>query len=46
MFGMLNDLDTLECMRLGAAAASLTLQSTDTVVPNLSLDLLYDHLIV
>ena len=46
MFGMLNELDTLECMRLGAAAASLTLQSTDTVVPNLSLDLLYDHLIV
>jgi pseudouridine kinase len=46
MFGMLNDLPTSECMRLGAAAASLTLQSQDTVVPNLSLDLLYDHLIV
>lgn len=46
MFGMINNLDTLECMRLGAAAASLTLQTTETVVPNLSLDLLYDHLIV
>ena len=46
MFGMLNDLPTLECMRLGAAAASLTLQSTETVVPNLSLDMLFDHLIV
>ena len=46
MFGMLNGLSTLECMRLGAAAASLTLQTNDTVVPDLSLDMLYDHLIV
>jgi pseudouridine kinase len=44
IFGMLNDLPTIECMRLGAAAASLTLQSQDTVVPDLSLDMLYDHL--
>ena len=46
MFGMLSNLPTIECMRLGAAAASLTLQSTETVVPDLSLDMLYDHLIV
>ncbi|MDX1413137.1 MAG: carbohydrate kinase family protein [Candidatus Promineifilaceae bacterium] len=46
MFGILNDLPTVECMRLGAAAASLTLQTTETVVPELSLDMLYDHLIV
>ena len=46
MFGMLNELPTLECMRLGAAAASLTLQNTETVVPDLSLDMLYEHLIV
>ena len=46
MFGMLNNLPTIECMRLGAAAASLTLQSQETVVPDLSLDMLYDHLIV
>ena len=46
MFGMLNDLPAVECMRLGAAAASLTLQSTESVVPNLSLDLLYEHFIV
>ena len=45
MFGMLNDLPTIECMRLGAAAASLTVQSQETVVPDLSLDMLYDHLI-
>lgn len=46
MYGMINNLPTIECMRLGAAAASLTLQTTDTVVPDLSLDMLYDHLIV
>jgi len=44
IFGMINDLPTTECMRLGAAAAGLTLQSHHTVVPNLSLDLLYEHL--
>lgn len=46
IYGMLNDLPTIECIRLGAAAASLTLQTTETVVPDLSLDMLYDHLIV
>lgn len=46
MFGMLNGLPTIEAMRLGAAAASLTLETTETVVPDLSLDMLYDHLIV
>jgi pseudouridine kinase len=46
IFGMINDLPTIEAIRLGVAAASLTLQSEDTVVPDLSLDMLYDHLIV
>ncbi len=46
LFGMLNDLQTMEAIRLGAAAAALTLQSPETVVPDLSLDMLYDHLIV
>jgi pseudouridine kinase len=46
IFGMINDLPTIEAIRLGAAAASLTLQTNETVVPDLSLDLLYDHLIV
>lgn len=46
MFGMLNNLPTIEAMRLGAAAASLTLETAETVVPDLSLDLLYDHLVV
>jgi pseudouridine kinase len=46
MFGMINDLSTIESIRLGAAAASLTLQTAETAVPDLSLDMLYDHLIV
>ena len=46
IFGMLNDLPPTEAIRLGAAAASLTLQTAETVVPDLSLDMLYDHLIV
>ncbi len=46
MFGMLNDLPPIQCIRLGAAAASLTVQTSETVVPDLSLDMLYDHLIV
>jgi pseudouridine kinase len=46
MFGMVNDLPVIEAIRLGAAAASLTLQTSETVVPDLSLDMLYDHLIV
>lgn len=46
MFGMLNNLPPIEAIRLGAAAASLTLQTAETVVPDLSLDMLYDHLIV
>ena len=46
MFGLLNDLPVVEAIRLGAAAAAITLQTTETVVPDLSLDMLYDHLIV
>lgn len=45
IFGLINQLPTTECMRLGAAAAGLTLQTAHTVVPNLSLDMLYDHLL-
>jgi len=46
MFGMLNNLPTIQAIRLGAAAAGLTLETAETVVPDLSLDLLYDHLVV
>jgi pseudouridine kinase len=46
MFGMVNDFPITEAIRLGAVAGSLTLQTGETVVPDLSLDMLYDHLIV
>jgi pseudouridine kinase len=46
IFGLVNDLPPVQCIRLGAAAASLTLQTGETVVQDLSLDMLYDHLIV
>ena len=46
IFGVINDLSMMESIRLGAAAASLTLQTAETVVPDLSLDMLYEHLIV
>ncbi len=46
IFGLVNELSPIESIRLGAAAASLTLQTAETVVPDLSLDMLYEHLIV
>jgi pseudouridine kinase len=46
MFATLNGFTAIEAIRLGAAAASLTLQTVETVVPGLSLDMLYEHLIV
>lgn len=46
VFGMLEQLPLVECMRLGAAAAGITLQSDETVAPNLTLDLLYENLSV
>lgn len=46
MFGLLNDMPVVECMRLGAAAASITLQTAETVAHDLSLDMLYENLVV
>jgi pseudouridine kinase len=46
IFGLINELPTIEALRLGVAAAGLTLQTAETVVPDLSLDMLYEHLIV
>lgn len=46
IFGLLNDVDLDEAMRLGVTAASLTLQSRDTVLKTLSQELLYDKLVV
>ncbi len=46
IFGLLNDLEPVEAVRLGLSAATLTLKSTETVCPDLSLEKLYDQLVV
>ena len=44
IFAVLNDIPTDEAVRLGVAAATLTLQSKETVNPELSLERLYAQL--
>jgi len=44
IFGLLNGIPLDEAVRLGVSAASLTLRTTGSVVPNLSLELLYADL--
>lgn len=44
IFGLLNDVPLDEAMRLGVTAAALTLQSGETVAPDLTQELLYDRL--
>jgi pseudouridine kinase len=44
MFALLNDIPIDEAVQLGLAAASLTLRTKGTVVPDLSLERLYDQL--
>ncbi len=44
MFALLQEIPIDEAVRLGLAAASLTLRSAGTVAENLSLELLYDQL--
>jgi pseudouridine kinase len=46
VFGLLNDIPIDEAVRLAASAAALTLSCTDTVCEDLSLELLYDHLLI
>ena len=46
IFGLLNDLEPVEAVRLGLSAATLTLKSAETVRPDLSLEKLYDQLVV
>lgn len=46
IFGILNDVPVDEAMRLGVTAASLTLESAETVMPTLSQELLYDAISV
>jgi len=46
VFGILNEIPLDEAVRLGASAAALTLECTDSVCQALSLDLLYDQLLI
>jgi pseudouridine kinase len=46
IFGLLNGFAIDEAVRLGTSAAALTLQSRETVCPNLSLERLYDQLVI
>ena len=46
VFGLLHDLAVGEAVRLGISAAALTIQCLETVCPDLSLDRLYDELVV
>lgn len=46
VFGLLHNFSIDEAVRLGASAASLTLQCRETVCPNLSLERLYDNLVI
>jgi pseudouridine kinase len=45
VFGLLNDFPIDEAVRLGTSAAALTLQSRETVCPELSLERLYEKLV-
>ncbi len=45
IFALMNEIPTDEAVRLGVTAASLTLRSQDSVVADLSLEMLYDQLI-
>jgi pseudouridine kinase len=46
IFALLNEIPVSEAMPLGCSAASLTIASEHTVVPDLTLELLYDNLAV
>jgi pseudouridine kinase len=46
VFGLLNEIPIDESVRLGASAAALTLACSDTVCVDLSLEQLYDHLLI
>lgn len=46
VFGLLNNIPLDESVRLGASAAAMTLACSDTVCGDLSLDILYDNLLI
>ena len=46
IFGLVNEMPLDEAVRLGVSAAALTLRTRETVAKDLSLDRLYDDLVV
>jgi pseudouridine kinase len=46
IFALLNEIELDDAIRLGVSAASLTLRYPGTVDPNLSLEKLYDQLLI
>jgi pseudouridine kinase len=46
LFGLLNNIPVDDAIRLGVSAASLTLRYQGAVVPDLTLEKLYDHLVI
>ena len=46
VYGLLNGMPVDECMRLGVAAATLTLRCPESVNPELSLDQLYANMVI
>lgn len=46
IFGLLHDFSIAEAVRLGTSAAALTLECRETVCPTLSLEQLYDRLVI
>ena len=46
IFAIINGITLDDAIRLGVSAATLTLRSTGTVYPGLSLDILYDQLVI
>jgi pseudouridine kinase len=46
LFGLLNNIPLDDAIRLGVSAASLTLRYQGAVVPDLTLEKLYDHLVI
>jgi len=46
LFALLNDIELDDAIRLGVSAASLTLRHPGSVFPDLTLEALYDQLLV
>jgi pseudouridine kinase len=46
IFALLNDMPVDDAVRLGVSAASLTLRHSGTVLPDLTLEKLYDQLVI